>query len=232
MAANQSTAGEEPAYFGPGLFHFLRDLELNNDRGWFQVNKDRYEAQVKDPMLRFIAAFGEHLHAISPHIVADPRPVGGSMFRIYRDTRFSQDKRPYKTNVGAHFRHSVGKDAHAPGFYVHLEPGGCMAGGGLWHPDPAALQQIRDRIAGHPDAWQAVLATGIVVEGESLKRAPSGYDAQHPFVDDLKRKDFYAMTHLSEAQICHPRFLEQFAEICRATVPLMAFLTDAVGLPW
>ena len=86
----------EPAYFNAALFQFLIDLRFNNNREWFQANKQRYEADVRDPMLRFIADVGPHLRAVSKRFVADPRPRGGSLFRIYRDVRFSKDKRPYK----------------------------------------------------------------------------------------------------------------------------------------
>ena len=97
---------------------------------------------MRDPVLDFIVAFAQPLKKISPHFLADPRANGGSLFRIYRDTRFSKDKTPYKTNVGAHFRHAAGKDAHAPGFYLHLEPGTCFAGCGIWHPDNNTLGRI------------------------------------------------------------------------------------------
>ena len=96
------------AHFTPALFEFLADLAENNRREWFQANKDRYETHVKDALLDFVSDFGERLTGISPHMVADPRPSGGSMFRIYRDVRFSKDKSPYKTNAGVHFRHEVG----------------------------------------------------------------------------------------------------------------------------
>ena len=120
------------------LFDFLRDLRENNDREWFQANKGRYLAEVRDPMLDFIGAFAAPLAEISPHFVADPRPNGGSLFRIYRDTRFSRDKTPYKTNAGAHFRHAAGKDAHAPGF---LSPSGARD----------VLCRVRGVAAGRPD---------------------------------------------------------------------------------
>ena len=155
----------------PALFDFLRELKANNERPWFEENKARYRAEVQGPMLDFIQAFAEPLAEISPHFRADPRANGGSLFRIYRDTRFSKDKTPYKTNVGAHFRHEAGKDAHAPGFYLHLEPGMCFAGCGVWHPDSPTLGRIRDAIlwsgrrngrasppampSARPFAWQA-----------------------------------------------------------------------------
>ena len=97
----------------PALFDFLREFKANNERSWFEANKFRYHRDVREPMLDFIAAFRAPLADISPHFRADPRPSGGSLFRIYRDTRFSKDKSPYKTNAVAHFRHVAGKDAHA-----------------------------------------------------------------------------------------------------------------------
>ena len=183
------------------LFDFLRDLRENNDREWFQANKGRYLAEVRDPMLDFIGAFAAPLAEISPHFVADPRPNGGSLFRIYRDTRFSRDKTPYKTNAGAHFRHAAGKDAHAPGFYLHLEPGMCFAGCGVWRPDGPTVTKIREAIDVERDAWTRVTTARdftetFELEGDSLKRPPRGYEADHPLVEDLKRKDFVAVYEL------------------------------------
>ena len=170
----------------PALFDFLRELGANNERPWFEENKARYRAEVRDPMLDFIQAFAEPLAEISPHFRADPRANGGSLFRIYRDTRFSKDKTPYKTNVGAHFRHEAGKDAHAPGFYLHLEPGMCFAGCGVWHPDSPTLGRIRDAIVERPEEWTRI-TTGadfcrtFRLAGEALKRPPRGYDnPEHP----------------------------------------------------
>src|SRR5688572_18527629 len=134
-------------YFTQRLFQFLTELKANNTRSWFESNRERYERDVKDPMLRFIADFGPRLKTVSPHFRADPRPAGGSMFRIHRDIRFSKDKSPYKTNVGAHFPHPKGgRDARAPGFYLHLDPGKSFGGGGLWHPEPEGLSMVRHRI--------------------------------------------------------------------------------------
>src|SRR2546425_889766 len=113
----------EPASFAPALFRFLRDLRKNNERDWFLAHKEIYERDVREPALAFISAFAAALRKISPHLVADPRPTGGSLFRIHRDVRFGADKRPYKTHVGIHFCHAGAAGAHAPGFYLHLQPG-------------------------------------------------------------------------------------------------------------
>src|SRR5919112_754543 len=122
------TTSTEQASFGPELFGFLAELRAHNDRDWFAANKERYEGDVLEPALAFIEDFEPHLRAISPHLRADARRVGGSLFRIYRDTRFSKDKTPYKTTAGIYFRHEQGKDVQAPGFYLHLAPGEVFAG--------------------------------------------------------------------------------------------------------
>ena len=221
----------------PALFDFLRELKANNERPWFETNKARYIADVRDPMLDFIAAFAEPLAAISPHFVADPRANGGSLFRIYRDTRFSPDKRPYKTNVGAHFRHVAGKDAHAPGFYLHLDPEACFAGCGIWSPGSDALAQIRKAIADNPAVWKRVAQADAFRDkfslmGQSLKRPPRGFDAEHPLIEDLKRKDFVARTQFDEADAVQPDFLKRFTEIVHSGAEFVKFLSRAVGVPF
>ena len=221
----------------PALFDFLRELGANNERPWFEENKARYRAEVRDPMLDFIQAFAEPLAEISPHFRADPRANGGSLFRIYRDTRFSKDKTPYKTNVGAHFRHEAGKDAHAPGFYLHLEPGMCFAGCGVWHPDSPTLGRIRDAIVERPEEWTRI-TTGadfcrtFRLAGEALKRPPRGYDPEHPLIEDLKRKDFVVIADVEEAEAVRPDFLDRFAAIAGAGGEFTSFLCKAVGVPF
>ena len=224
-------------HFTEHLFEFLRDLSANNDRDWFQANKGRYEQHVKEPLLQFIEDFRPELHSISEHFVADTRVNGGSMFRIYRDVRFSRDKSPYKTQAAAQFRHEAGKDVHAPGFYLHLAPDEVFAGVGLWHPDSATLGRIRDRIVSRSDEWERTArAPGFLdvfdITGDSLKRPPRGFDAQHPFIEDLKRKDHIAAVWFEEEEATAPEFLEDFADACRAASPFMEFLTTAVGLPF
>ena len=221
----------------PALFDFLRDLKANNERPWFEENKARYRAEVRDPMLDFIQAFADPLAEISPHFRADPRPNGGSLFRIYRDTRFSKDKTPYKTNVGAHFRHEAGKDAHAPGFYLHLEPGMCFAGCGVWHPDSPTLGKIRDALVERPEEWTRITTSDdfcatFRLAGEALKRPPRGYDPDHPLIGDLKRKDFVVITDIPEEDAVRPDFLDRFADIARAGGAFTAFLCRAVGVPF
>ena len=227
----------EKAHFTPALFKFFRDLKKNNTREWFQDNKQRYEQDVREPILQFIVDFAPRLEKISPHFVADARKVGGSMFRIHRDTRFGKDKTPYKTAAGVQFRHESGKDVHAPGFYLHLGPDEVFAGTGLWRPDTPTAGKIRDAIVADPKGWQKSSSENTLkgickLEGESLKRPPRGYDAGHPLIDDLKRKDFLAMTRFTEAEACASEFMKTFTAVCKTGAPFTAFLTGAVGLPW
>jgi uncharacterized protein (TIGR02453 family) len=219
----------EAASFEPALFGFLVDLEQHNNREWFAANKARYEADVLEPALAFVEDFGHRLPAISPHMRAVPRRTGGSLFRIYRDTRFSKDKTPYKTTVGIHFRHERAKDVAAPGFYLHLAPGEVFAGAGIWHPDMPTLTAIREAIVAQPERWREATA-GIDVIGSALKRVPSGFDRDHPLAEDLKRKDFAASTKLSEAEATAPRFLDRYARACEEAAPLMGFLCAALSL--
>ncbi len=221
------------SHFTPRLFKFLRDLKRNNERAWFQDNKARYIADVQQPMLRFIADFATPLRKLAPAFDADPRPSGGSMFRIYRDTRFSKDKSPYKTHVAAHFRHKqTSTDVHAPGFYFHLDPGECFIGGGLWLPEPPLLKKVRDSIAYDADGWRKVRRAVKTIEGDGLTRPPQGYDPVHPFIDDLKRKSFFASVAFTDAEVTSADFIDRCADACRSVRPLMKFPTDAVDLEW
>ncbi|MEA3503059.1 MAG: TIGR02453 family protein [Actinomycetota bacterium] len=223
--------------FRPALFTFLNDLAENNDRQWFADHKDRYERYVKDAGLQFIRDFEPYLHEISPYFVADDRTVGGSLFRIYRDTRFSNDKTPYKTHLGIQFRHEAAKDVHAPGFYLHLDPAGSFAGVGIWRPDGRSALAIREAIVDRSKDWMRVMgnpdfASTYTLEGEALKRPPRGFPPDHALVEDLKRKDFIATSRLSRKTATAPDFLKQYARINRNAAGYMEFLTKSLGLPF
>jgi len=227
----------DSSYFGDETFSFLEELAENNNREWFKENKKRYDAHLKDAGIRFIIDFGPLLNKISKHFVADPRPVGGSLFRIYRDVRFSKDKRPYKTNMGVQFRHSQGKNAHTPGFYLHLEPGHVFAGVGIWHPDSQTLGKIRDAMIENPSGWKRAVnnkafRSRFELAGDTLRRAPRGYDPDHPLIEDLKRKDFVGITSLSRKEVGQRDFVQQFAETCSAGTSLAKFLCTALNLPF
>jgi uncharacterized protein (TIGR02453 family) len=218
----------------PRTFQFFRELAEHNDRAWFEKNKQRYHAEVRDPLLRFVADFEPKLLRISKHMVADPRPVGGSLFRIYRDVRFSKDKRPYKSHAGLTFRHDAGRDVHGPVFYLHLEPGTVFAAAGLWHPPPESVKAVRDAIAERPERWKRAVTGvgGLDDDGDALRRPPRGYDPEHPCADDLRRKSFTSSVSFTQKDACSESFVVRFGEACRSKAPLMEFLTRAVGLPW
>ena len=224
-------------YFSPVLFRFLRRLKAHNDRRWFEEHRPEFAADVEAPMLRFITDVGPRLAAISRAIVADPRRTGGSMFRIYRDTRFSADKSPYKLNVAASFPHEAKRDkqkalASVPGFYLHLEPGDSFGGGGIYHPDMTTLTRIRSAIIHKNKDWAAVKRTGVEIEGDRLTRAPAGFDPAHRFADDLRFKDLYTLASFTEAVVCGRDFLDHYVECCRRAAPLVGFLSKAMGLRW
>ena len=220
------------SYFSPEFFKFLRSLARNNNRVWFQKNKPRYERFVLAPSLHFIKDAGKELRTVSPYLVADPRPYGGSLFRIYRDMRFSKDKSPYKTNVAMEFWHRRGGKKSYTGLYLHLAPRQSFAGAGIWHPDPPTLNRVRKAIVSRPEAWGQVKESGLKVEGESLKRPPAGFDANHPFIEDLKLKDITAGVRFSNAQVTGPRFMEDFVQAGKKLDPLNRFLAVALSLPW
>lgn len=221
-------------YFTPATFRFLEELAQNNSKPWFEENKARYEKDLKAPALRFIEDFADRLARISPHFRAGRR----SLFRIYRDTRFSRDKSPYKTHAGIQFRHEArASDVHAPGFYLHIQPGHCGTGCGIWHPDSKALLRIREAIVEDPASWKRArnaesFRQRFELSGDALKTAPRGFDKDHPLIEDLRRKDFIGWTHLSRSVVTAPGFLDEFAAICRAGAPLQRWLCGALGVAY
>lgn len=224
-------------YFTPRFFGFLEELSRNNNRDWFQHNKARYEHDVREPMLAFIADFAPRLRKISAYYVADPRPTGGSMMRIYRNIRFSRDKTPYHTNASAAFGHRDGAHFNSPSFYLSLSEAEAFAGVGVWHPHADTLAKIRDAIVAHPSKWKAAIndrkfRARFEMMGDMLSRPPKGYSPAHPLIEDLKRKDFVGGTEFTEKEVCSAEFMDLFASACAASAPFMKFLTEAMGLKW
>ena len=211
------------ARLGPELFAFLRALARNNDRAWFAAQKPRYERDVRDPLLGLITELQEPLARVSRQVVVDPRPVGGSLFRIHRDTRFSKDKSPYRAHAAAHFRHRAAKDVHSPGFYLHLEPGRHLRGGRHLRasgPARARRHSQRDRGRGRRPGRRPSpgppSAGSCTLEGESVTRVPRGFDPAHPLIEHLKRKDVIAVTRWKEAEATSATFARKFLDFCRA----------------
>ncbi len=221
--------------FSPELFGFLAELSVNNERDWFQANKQRYEDHVREPARAFVRAVGPRLQKLSGHFVASDKQVGGSLMRIFRDVRFSKDKSPYKTNVGIQFRHARGKDVHAPGYYLHLDLNECFIGVGMWHPDSPSLKAIRERIVAEPDLWRTVTGDSKLTEhfrhaGDSLSRAPRGFDKDHPLVDDLKRKDHILVCDVDPDDVLGPDAVDFVMDRFARCNDFMRFLAGAIDV--
>ena len=220
-------------YFTLDTVSFMAELAEHNNREWFSANKTRYEDLVKDPALRFIEAFAVELKNISPHFMATPR----SLFRIYRDARFSRDKSPYTTWTGIQVRHDASKDVHAPGYYLHIEPGSIFVALGVWHPDPPSLRAIREHIVADPRSWQKAsqnkkFTDAFRLSGDRLKRPPKGFEPSHELIEELKWKDYIAAKDVSQSFLTDAALPQELARIFKIGTPLMKFLCSALAVPF
>lgn len=223
------------ARFEPRTIRFLETLTANNNREWFKENKSRYEEDVLDVALRFIIAMQEPLAEFAPRFTAVPTRVGGSLMRVYRDTRFSKNKLPYKTNIGIQFRHEQARDVHSPGYYLHIEPDEVFLGAGMWRPDSDPLRGIRERIAAKPAEWKRAIgdrafSRHFSLGGETLTRPPRGFDKGHECIEDIKRKSFIAVRHLAVEDCLKPQFQRTVESSFKSAEPFMRFLCKAVGV--
>lgn len=193
---------------------FLAELGKHNNKAWFDANRARYEAHVKEPAARLASVLAPKL--------GEPR-----VMRIYRDIRFSNDKTPYKTNIGVGFGHGEGM----PGVFLHVAPDENAVYGGVWQPAPPQLDAIRRAIVARPAAWKAARRIGLSEAEDALKRGPRGVDPAHPFIEDLKRKSFTAGVPLTRAQVVSASLPAVVVRAARRLAPLNAFLADAVRRP-
>lgn len=216
------------------LLAFLRELEQNNDKDWFAANRKRYEQSWMSPALALCEALVEPLQAISSHLKVVPKKVGGSITRIHRDLRFAKDQAPYKTSLTMRFGHTGGQAAL--GYFLRVDTRHLVLGAGVWQPDSASLARIRAHIAANPDRWREV--RDALVEavgplgGESLVRPPKGYAADHPLIDDLKRKSFVAFGEHPVEEALDTDLLPLLIPAWRASAPFAGFLCEALELPW
>lgn len=225
----------ESASFEPDLLRFFGELKTHNNKAWFERNRARYERVYRDAFQRFIEEFAPRLKAISPYFIADSRPTGGSVMRIYRDIRFSKDKSPYRSYTVVHFRHKDAGEGAGPGLFLYVAPDEISAGGGLWHPEPRVAYKVRSAIAQQPRKWLAATASPsfrrrFEMTGETLRRPPPGFPKDHPQAAELMRKDFVASADIPRAEFTAPGFLDYYDEIGRQVSPLLQFLCGAVGL--
>jgi uncharacterized protein (TIGR02453 family) len=219
-------AGRSPR-FGPDALAFLRSLARNNRREWFQARKDRYDEVVRGPMVAFVDRLAEDLAQWAPDLVATPRV---SIFRIYRDTRFSHDKTPYKTNIAAHFPHRDLPKGECAGLYVEVAPRHVWYGGGMYLPTPRQLAVVRQHLATHHRQFEKLLRAPAFqrtfgqLDGETLQRVPRGYPADHPAARWLRHRQFLAGVEQPAEFATSPAFYKTVSSAFRALAPVIAFL--------
>jgi uncharacterized protein (TIGR02453 family) len=220
----------------PGIpaagIQFLRDLKQNNHREWFQVHKEIYERELRQPLLELVSAVNAELERFAPEYRTDPPKAA---YRIYRDTRFRDDKTPYKTHAAASFAHRTFGKHVAAGYYFHFSPDELLVGGGLWMPGPRGLLSIRQAISSDPQALRSILADEPFQEsfgemtGERLKRPPKGFSAEDPALDLLRFKQFLAGAQLDPALVTAPRVVAEISTRFEAVTPLIRYLNGAIG---
>ena len=229
------------SHFDAASLRFLSSLARHNDRDWFAANRGTYEEHVRGPMAEFVEEMDIRLSRFAPELTGDPKR---SVFRIHRDTRFSKDKSPYKTNAGCWFFHEagsskVGRDAHGggAGLYFHLQPGHCFAAGGCWMPPRPALLRFRAALVDDQRGFEKIVRApafrrrfGALSDEGALKGVPRGYDAGHPAAGWLRLTSFTVSRPLTDAQVTGPRLAATVASDFEAMVPLVRWLNDALGL--
>ena len=223
-------------YFSDASFKFLRALARNNNKEWFGEHKQQYEDHVRQPFLRLLTDLQPDLAEVSAHYRADPKTVGGSLFRIYRDARFSNDKSPYKSWQGARLFHERRKQVAAPSFYIHLQPGHCFVGAGLWHPEAPTQRRVRQFIFDNPGSWKAAAHAPKFRkrfdfdDSEVLARPPRGFPADFELIDDLKHKNFVFTHAMDDASMTSPRLRQALVADLAALAPFMDYLCAALDL--
>ena len=208
------------------VFSFLEELKENNNREWFQLNKERYHEQH-----RFVVQFADDL-LVKMKQVDNIETVNGkkSIFRINKDVRFSKDKSPYKTNIGGAFTRAT-KELRG-GYYFHIEPGNCFLGGGFWGPSPDDLKHIRMQIAADPEPLQAILNAKEFIslfgklEGEQLKTAPKGFDKEHPAIQLINYKQFLLVKRFTDKQVQSGKYLETLFTTFQAMRPFFDYMSE------
>jgi uncharacterized protein (TIGR02453 family) len=221
--------------FSAATLRFLDELAANNNRAWFDANKLRYESLVREPALDFIAAMAPLLEGFAPSFRAEARKVGGSLMRVFRDTRFSRDKTPYKTWAGARLFHEHHRQQEAPSFYMHFEPADCFVGGGIWHPGAEALKRIRSFLANNPAAWKKAtrsrsFTTHFALGGDSLIRDPRGFEVDADLLQDIKRKDFVASQRFADALACSNELKPLLIDRFKRVAPMIDYLCASLDL--
>jgi len=210
---------------------FLRALKRNNDREWFRARKNEYEQHVRDPMVVLLDQLAADFRGFAPDLVSEPRVC---LFRIYRDTRFSEDKRPLKTHVAAHFPSRKFAKGEGAGLYVEVAPQWVWMGGGIYMPTPPELNAIRARVATDHRRLHSVVTSPAFksvlgeMSGDRLTRVPRGYPKDHPAADYLRHKQFLGFREYPAEFALSPRFYPELLQTFRALTPLVNYLNEAI----
>lgn len=233
MSASKMTSA---AFFSPRSLEFFRKLGRNNSKAWFQAHRDLYERDVREPFRQLLLALQPPLAEITPHFTADPAGVGGSLYRIHRDVRYSHDKSPYKLWQGCRLRHVRHRQVQAPAFYLHLQPGGSFIGAGIWHPEPPLLRHLRDFIHENPGSWQSAAHAKTLAgrfdlyQEEKLVRPPRGYAPDFVWIEDLKLHNLVLWRRLDDATMIGPGLLELIVDDLHTLAPFVDYLCAALDL--
>ena len=225
--ASAAASARAFAGFPPEMIRFFRSLKRNNRREWFQPRKHVFDEQVKAPMLELIAAVNDELRKFAPEYVTEPKKA---LFRIYRDTRFSADKTPYKTHIAASFARRGGERLGTGGFYFSVSHDMIEVAAGLWHPDRDVTLAVRNHIAETHEELREILADkksrklAGELRGDSLSRTPKGFEATHPAAQFLKMKDWVLDVTLDPALATTPQLHPAIVERFRAMAPVVGYL--------
>lgn len=224
------------SYFSDKTFRFLRALARHNEREWFHAHKIDYETFLRAPYQRLLTDLQPVLASISPHFRADTRTVGGSLFRIQRDTRYAHDKSPYKIWQGAKLFHERARQVEAPSFHIHVQPGRCFVGAGLWHPATATQRKVRQFIFDNPGGWQRAAHDPAFRERYSLEasdmlvRVPAGFPVDFAHADDLRHRNFVMTRALDDADVLGANLLSILGQDLAALSAFMDYLCAALDL--
>jgi uncharacterized protein (TIGR02453 family) len=222
----------------PAALAFLEDLAAHNDRAWFEENRARCEADLYEPARALVRDVVARLAKAFPRVTGSDAKTGGSLTRLHRDVRFAKDGRPFHSHLGMHFWHEKGKKMEVPGFFVRIDPAEVTVATGMHGPEPEDLARIRRAIDADREGW-AKAAHGAAfrkawggLEGETLKRVPAPFPADHPHAQDLRRKDLTAFARWKAVEATRPGFSARLVEQWRTSKALLAFLCRALRLPW
>ncbi len=224
------------AYFSARTFKFLRGLERHNEREWFHAHKPEYEANLRQPYQRLLIDLQPALAGISLYFRSDPKTVGGSLYRIHRDTRYSHDKSPYKTWQGAKLYHERSRQVEAPSFRVHVQPGRSFVGAGLWHPETTIQRKIRQFIFDNPGGWKrAAHAPGLrerysLASSDMLVRIPAGFPKDFIHADDLRHRNFAVTRFMDDSEVMGENLLNILEQDLTVLGPFMDYLCAALDL--